>query len=254
MKKIVNGIQYIFLFIAIFSLLYFIFLSVKLGIFTVFNYFWLILTIISLSIFFVFKYAYESLLSLPKWLKYGIEIIVLIGCFIFILIEALIIHGNTYPKDVEADYVIILGAKVNGSRPSLILQYRIEAAFEYLSIHDHTKVIVSGGKGADEEVSEAYAMKTALISMGIDENRILMEDKSTNTVENLEYTLKLIDANSKVLITTSDFHCFRAVALAKNLGYENVYGNRAKSVWYLIPTNYAREFFAVVKDFLFNNL
>ena len=87
-----------------------------------------------------------------------------------------------------------------------------------------------------------------------------MEDQSTSTKENLDYSQKLLTEaggsvkESKVIVVTTDFHVLRAVGIARKAGYEQVEGLAAKSVWYLIPTNYVREFMAVVKDKLIANM
>ncbi|WP_370458110.1 YdcF family protein [Bacillus sp. BPN334] len=86
----------------------------------------------------------------------------------------------------DADYIIVLGSKVNGTKPSYSLQYRIDKAAEYLQSHEKTIAIVSGGKGKGEDISEALAMKNGLMKLKIAEDRIIMEDKSTSTDENIK--------------------------------------------------------------------
>ena len=87
-----------------------------------------------------------------------------------------------------------------------------------------------------------------------------MEDQSTSTKENLDYSKEILTKagenvkESKVVVVTTDFHVLRAVGIARKAGYEQVEGLAAKSVWYLIPTNYVREFMAVVKDKLIGNM
>ncbi|MFK4389375.1 uncharacterized SAM-binding protein YcdF (DUF218 family) [Peribacillus frigoritolerans] len=101
---------------------------------------------------------------------------------------------------------MILGARVKGSVPSLSLQYRIDKAAEYLSANKHTVVIVSGGKGPGEVISEAKAMQQGLIAQGIEEARIMMEDKSTTTHENIVFSKELIpDTAASGLIVAMTF-------------------------------------------------
>ncbi len=197
---------------------------------------------------------------MPKPVLVLVEAVVVCGCLVFVVIEGLIIAESVKQPQNEADYLIVLGAKVNGTTPSLILQYRINKAAEYMKKHPGTKAIVSGGQGADEGISEAEAMKNGLLSSGIAAERILVEDQSTSTKENLDYSQKLLTEaggsvkESKVIVVTTDFHVLRAVGIARKAGYEQVEGLAAKSVWYLIPTNYVREFMAVVKDKLIANM
>ena len=97
----------------------------------------------------------------------------------------------------EADYIIVLGSKVNGTKPSYSLQYRIDKAAEYLKSHEKAIAIVSGGKGKGEDISEALAMKNELMKLNIAEDRIIMEDKSTSTDENIKFSKPLIPDNMK---------------------------------------------------------
>lgn len=83
------------------------------------------------------------------------------------------------------DYIIVLGAQVKESGPSVVLRYRLDRAVSYLKENDNTLVIVSGGKGINEPATEASVMKEYLINEGINEERIIIEDKSNTTKENL---------------------------------------------------------------------
>lgn len=182
------------------------------------------------------------------------EIIILAGCLLFVVIEGMIIwKGNTIPEN-NADYLVVLGAQVRGTKPSLILKYRIDKAAEYLEKHPDVKVVASGGKGNDEKISEAEAIKEGLMERGIDPSRVYTEDKSTSTKENLEFSKQYLDIeHQNIIIVTTDFHVLRAVSIAKKAGYRKVEGLAAESVWYLIPNNYVREFLALIKDKLVGN-
>ncbi|MDE6434901.1 MAG: YdcF family protein [Lachnospiraceae bacterium] len=167
----------------------------------------------------------------------------------------MIIGYSRREPEKEPDYLIVLGAQVRKTTPSLVLQYRIDKAAEYMLKHPDVIAIVSGGQGADEGISEALAMQDGLIAKGIEKERILMEDQSTSTKENLEFSKQYIDVEqNQVLVVTTDFHVLRAVGIAKKAGYQKVEGLAAKSVWYLIPSNYVREFMAVVKDKIVGNM
>lgn len=86
----------------------------------------------------------------------------------------------------------MLGAGLNGDKPSAVLEMRLEKARLYLQEHPQTVVIVSGGQGPTEPVSEAESMKNWLMEKGIPNSRIIMEDKSTTTAENIRYSLREI--------------------------------------------------------------
>lgn len=117
-------------------------------------------------------------------------------------------------------YMILLGARVNGSEPSPILQDRINAAYTYLSQHEDVICILSGGKGTDTRTSEAQCMYEQLTAMGIDPNRLWLEDQAVNTKQNIQYSMALIEEKTgtrpdTVGILSSDTHLLRANLLAK---------------------------------------
>jgi len=127
-------------------------------------------------------------------------------------------EGQTPVANGENDYAIVLGAKVNGETPSLSLRYRLEAALKYAREYPHVKLILSGGQGDDEYISEAEAMKRYLIENGIEEKRLLLESVSTSTYENILFSKELFPLSTqKVTIITSDYHLARAKNIASEL-------------------------------------
>ncbi|MEF2095196.1 YdcF family protein [Bacillus sp. CFBP9009] len=177
-----------------------------------------------------------------------ISIIAVLGYFGFLHMK---IQGTIHQQIPEnADYLIILGARVKGSVPSLSLQYRIDKAAEYLSANNQTVAIVSGGKGPGEEISEAKAMQLGLIAQGIEEARIMMEDKSTTTQENIVFSKELIpDTAATGLIVSNDFHIYRAVEIAKREGLD-MKGMPAKTPKVSLLKSYTREYLAITKYYL----
>lgn len=158
-------------------------------------------------------------------------------------------HANTQvPK--HAEFIIILGARVKGETPSLALQYRIDAAADYMKKNKETIAIASGGQGPGEDITEAEAIKRGLVAHGIPSNKILLEDKSTDTVENIRYSKKLIPKHLKTgLIVTNDFHLYRAKSIAKDQGL-SLEGIPAATPAVAIPKSYAREYLAITKYYL----
>ncbi len=139
--------------------------------------------------------------------------------------------------------------------PSRVLQMRLDKACDYLTENPDTIVIVSGGQGPDEHVSEAQGMYDYLVKKGIQEERILMEDQSRNTSQNIGFSSALLDKeNSSVGIVTNNFHIFRATRIAKKSGYLHVYGIAAPSELSMQGNNMLREFMGVMKDFLVGNI
>lgn len=148
------------------------------------------------------------------------------------------------PKDAT---VVVLGSKVSGTTPSADLRARIDAAAAYLKANPQAKCVVSGGQGAGELVTEASAMEKGLVLQGIDASRILVEDRSTTTVENLKNSLAVIKQNglnSDLAIVTDEYHEFRAGKIAENLGAKS-YAVCAQTPWYIFSACYARELLAL---------
>jgi uncharacterized SAM-binding protein YcdF (DUF218 family) len=161
-----------------------------------------------------------------------------------------IIHHAKLEAPKNADYIIVLGARVKGTVPSLALQFRIDHAADYLKKNPDTIVIASGGKGPGEDISEAESIKNELIDHGINESRILLEDKSTTTYENIGFSKKLIPKNAEIgLVVTNDFHIFRAKMIANNEGLE-LSGLPAKTPIQALFKSYVREYLALTKFFI----
>ena len=174
---------------------------------------------------------------------------------LILYLEGRIVWAGSRSPERDADYCIVLGCKVNGNRPSTALRYRIEAAARYLTDHPQTLAIASGGQGADEGISEASCIRQELIAAGIAEERILMEDHSTSTMENIHYSRELIaDSEARVVMITSNYHVYRSMELAKRAGLRRVSGFGAEPGPVMALHYFVREAFALVKDYLVGNL
>ena len=168
------------------------------------------------------------------------------------------IAGKVNHSGLEyTDYVIVLGAKVNGEEPSLEFRNRLNAAYEHIKNHPTAKMILTGGMGSDEDIPESAAAKKYLMRKGLAEDRILTEDKSTSTTENFIYAKDILIKNNakpnelRIVIVSSSFHLYRASLLAKAQGFENVSFLGSKGLFYLMPHYYAREYAAYVREVLF---
>lgn len=147
----------------------------------------------------------------------------------FIILQGAItinFHRTSDVKSIEnVNTMIILGAKVNEDGISKTLKRRLDKAIEYYNTNKNiNNIIVSGGQGSDEVVTEALAMKNYLVKNGVSKDKIIMEDKATTTLENIIFSKKIItDKNlkGKVLIVTSDYHLFRGQFIASILGIDN---------------------------------
>lgn len=173
---------------------------------------------------------------------------VTVSLLAFLYIEKKILMGFQREAPKKLDYLLVLGARVNGCRPSAALRRRLDKAAWYLRENPDTKVIVSGGQGPGEFLTEAKAMKKVLVEYGFDEDRILMEDESTSTEENLRFCGRMLNKEKlSVGIVTNNFHIYRSVCFAKELGYLSCYGVPADSEAVSLLNYLVREFFAVVK-------
>ena len=155
----------------------------------------------------------------------------------------------------NADFLVVLGARLYGDYPSPALRERLDSALVYLNNNSSTKVIVTGGKGADELIPEALAMRDYLVAGGIDQSRIIMEDKSTSTFENLALTKELIsslgEVDPTIVIVSNKFHLFRARLLARRVGIEpGLLGAEIPPT--IVLSSYLREYFAVAKSIIFD--
>lgn len=120
----------------------------------------------------------------------------------------------------EADYLIVLGCQVNGTIPSRMLRQRLEAAADYLTTYPDAIAIVSGGMGSGEDITEAQCMHTFLTAAGIDSGRIILEDRATSTMENLRYSLALMESGASAAIVSNEFHLYRSGQMAASLGLD----------------------------------
>lgn len=159
---------------------------------------------------------------MKKWvIRLGV-ILLAMSSVVYIWLGEEMKQGVQPAANGTATYMIVLGAKVKpGGIPSLSLKNRLEEAVKYLKKYPHVKVIVSGGKGEDEDRTEASVMFKYLQDNGIDTNRIVVEDQSTSTYENLLFSKELLPKETKeITIVSNDFHLKRAKYLAESLGFE----------------------------------
>lgn len=240
---------YFYLFLAVISLLYYITLSVYVNLSVSFSWIWLFS-----AVFFGLLAAGLMLekmkkLRIPGGLRWTVRGFLAVIILIFLCTESAIVIKAVQKPHKQADYLIVLGAKVKGKKPSKMLRYRLEAALGYLEENPDTMAILSGGQGSDEEISEAQCMADYLLEHGISSDRLVLEDTSTSTEENLANSRQYLDSmDAQAVICSNDFHICRSLHIAKKAGYKQVSPLAAKSDWIQAPHFYVREFFAVVKE------
>ncbi len=152
-----------------------------------------------------------------------LNFLIVAGLVVLIGTEIFIISAESGSVGVKADYAIVLGAGVNGTVPSRSLQARLVSAKEYAETYPDAVLIVSGGKGGGENVSEARCMYDWLTANGVDGGRIIMEDRASTTAENIAFSKAIIENrepgyDGTVCIITENFHVCRALIIARDNG------------------------------------
>ena len=185
-----------------------------------------------------------------RGLRIAAAIVLAAGIAVFGVIEAPIVAGARTDAPDDVEYLVVLGAGLHGDVPSLSLTDRLEGALAWLEAHPDCVAVVSGGQGPGETMTEGEAMGIWLEARGIDPSRIIVEDRATSTQENLEYSFALIrgrggEPDGNCAIVTSEYHLYRAKALAARQGVE-CFGVAARTSWPTLMLNYfIREGFAV---------
>ena len=161
--------------------------------------------------------------------------------------------GAVSDANYREDYAVVLGCAVRDSQPMPDLTERLKTAVDYCEQNPDATVIVSGGKGWDENVSEASVMCNYLIEHGVSADRIIKEDSSRNTRENFMLSDAAVSGElerNRVVTITNHYHVFRAKMYAKQCGI-NTHTLSAHTRPYSIPVSYVRESLAMIKMFIY---
>lgn len=181
--------------------------------------------------------------------------VALVGLLAVGALSALIATTAAAAPPAGLDRLVVLGAGLRpDGYPSEALCFRLEAALAYLEDNPGTTCIVSGGQGVGESRAEADAMAEYLEARGLGEDRIVREDRSTTTAENVRNSAELLSPEETVGIVTNDFHLYRALRIAEKNGLPGAYGLAAPSNPLYLPQATLRECAAIVKDALVGNL
>ena len=199
----------------------------------------------------------------------AVKYLIVIGlAFVIGMTGFLMYQGSVDEVTYEEDALIVLGAAVQGDRVSSILAARLNEAADYAARNEEAVIIVSGGQGPQENLTEAAAMEKYLMIKGIPQERIIKEEQATSTYENFKYSKEILDklygpesdaASSDKSGTvpedeeeytcayvTNEFHCYRAGKIAEQAGLA-ANGVSVRTEWWKLPVNYMRESLAVVK-------
>lgn len=153
-------------------------------------------------------------------------------------------------KDVDnADYVLVLGYQLDHDQMTQTLEMRLDKAYEYSKQNPDSILVLCGGITRENTISEAEVMSDYLIQKGIDENKLVLEDKSTDTIENIQNSLDYIDEDSSILVISSNYHVFRAKLIAQKAGI-NAKGSGSSAPFLLIPNQLLFEKLGMIKILL----
>lgn len=257
-KDLVVVKGYIYQGLGILCFLYFVLLLFYSRIVSGFFFLWLLASFGSFFLFFMSKTEVAKKYQDSKVRKVIQTGAIVSVCF-FVLIEGFVVSGFKAEEALNLKYVIVLGDRVNGEEPGRLLKTRLDKTVSYAEKNETTTFIVSGGRGNDKKISEAECMYWYLTAHGVDPGRILLEDKSASTFENLTFSKRLIEEKEGELsdsigILSSNYHIFRATRIASDLGYQNVKSITAKGDLVLQANYMTREFCGIMKDVICGNM
>ncbi len=186
--------------------------------------------------------------SFPKWLKIALSAML---CGVIGFSGFLLCFGFSDNVDYKEDAIIVLGAAVHGDVPSVTLKGRLNKAVEYYEKNPDVVIIVSGGMGPQENVTEAYAMEKYLVSKGVPKEKIFKEERATSTYENFLFSKEILDGyffeSYTIAFITNEYHVYRAGGIAKKAGFKDVTHFHSNTLWHSVVTGTLRECLAVVK-------
>ena len=255
MKKNKQMMDKIFMVVGVILVLYYLILKAAFGFIAFSNMFCLAGIILFIYGAVEVKFNLNIWQCIPLFTRKILKVLFIGGMAVFILLEGVIIYyGHHYDLE-KPDYLVVLGAGLRGSELSTALLNRLETAVKYNEQYPEVKIVVSGGQGQGEYISEALAMKKYLVAHNIEEDQIIMEDQSTNTYENFLFTkekLKELTGKDdyKITVVTNNFHMYRARYLGEQVGFQCL-GYPAPAHISSTVVFHVREFFGVIKAYLF---
>lgn len=207
-----------------------------------------------LSIFcFIRAFMLKKSIRVPRWIEAIYGVILCTGLCLFCVLEFRIVREMKAEPADGLDYIITLGAAIRNGEPTGPLLLRINKAADYLERNPETVLIASGGQGPNESKSEAACIAEQVSAAGIGSERILLEDRSHDTWENIKYSFEKIPDGASVGVVTNGFHIYRAMRIAELQGHE-VSPVPAKTLLPLGIHYTVREFFGLVKLWLLHEI
>lgn len=192
------------------------------------------------------------------WARRVLLALLAAGFALFAALEVRVLSWARTDAGTPASAIVVLGAGVNGTAPSLSLETRLDAALAYALDHPEVPIVVSGSQGPGEEISEAACMYGWLAARGVPPERILLEDRARDTEENIRYSLALLEERGiagSVAVVTSGYHLCRAALHMDRMGGSMVPVAAPMPAQYLpLSVNYyIREAFAMAAELLLPN-
>lgn len=205
------------------------------------------------AVIFMYGILLEKLVpKIPKWLRAVFWCGV---CTVTVFVSVLLGLGINDTVTGSEDAVIVLGSGIRGELLTVGLKNRLDCAVEIYENNPDTVIVVSGGQGPQEDITEALAMERYLLSRNIPQESIIKEEQATSTYENFIYSKQILDKkfgeNYSAAYVTNDYHIYRAGALAKIAGFGNLTHSHSTTVWYTVIPSCMRECMAVVKLWIF---
>lgn len=215
-----------------------------------------LLTLLAGAVLMVYGIWYKKIEQLTaKGIGRVLKYIVLVGiCFVLVMVIFLASQAFHDTVTYDEDAVVVLGAAVHGDKVSRSLAHRLDKAAEYAEENPDAIIVVSGGQGMQETVTEAFAMEQYLLKKGLDAKRIIKEEKATSTYENFHYSKEILDEvlgdQYTCAYVTNGYHTYRAGKIAERAGMQ-AEGLGTYTDWWYTPSSYLRETLAVVKFWVF---
>ena len=216
--------------------------------------------IVLFSAVFLITFNAEKVLSVLKKVRskksgkiFTVFVCIILSAVLLLAASETVLMVGAAAKDPEPSAtVVVLGCRVYGERPSRMMVARLKAAQKYLEENPESSCILSGGRGADEDISEAECMYRYLVNNGISPERLYKEDKSTSTRENLLFSKEIIESEGlteHIAIATNEFHEYRAQRIAEMLGIESGAVSGITEIW-VVPTYYVRELYGILYEWI----
>ena len=189
------------------------------------------------------------------WVRRVFLTLLAAGFAFFAVLEARVISWARTDNETPVTAIIVLGAGVNGTEPSLSLRTRLDAALAYAQDKPDVPIIVSGSQGQGEDISEARCMADWLTGRGVDPDRIWLEEQANNTKENIHYSIEMLsergmDPAANIAVVASDYHLCRA-SMYMTGNMVPVAAHMPTQYFLLTLNYYVREAFGVAAELVF---